>query len=489
MSNLNYLQLIEPEKCEYQYKELKKMENISGSSFYIFDANRLHKNLRILKEILGDTVSICFSMKANPWLVNEVKEWTDCLEVCSPGELKQCLTLGVPTEKIILDGLMKTEEEICAAISCGVTKISVDSPEQLIMINENARILRKTVNVLLRLSSGNQFGMEEDEIIQIIQENDDDSFINIEGLHYYSGTQKKNSAEISQELDTLTCQINHIEQESGRILKTLEIGGGAGVPYFQEDIRDRYVEAWDTIQSKIYEWSQRFHVVYEAGRILGASAGIYVTKVLESKQRKNKKILILDGGIHHFSYFGQIVGRKTPFIQAISDTIGQEETVTLCGSLCTAQDILAKNVAISGTAPGTYILFHLVGAYSVTECCVDFLSRSKPAVLMKSEQGEMITLRGKDIVVFTLDDKDNQIKEKILSLINEGLERNYKELEESCSMERDLMMDSLDMVSLQLAIEDEFHFEFDPLNDDFEKCFATYGSLCAYVTEKLSGNR
>lgn len=400
MSNSRYLQLIDSKKCDFTYEDLKGMEASAGSSFYLFDAWRLQENIKGLKEILGANVELCFSMKANPWLVNEAVRWADYLEICSPGELRRCLREHINPKKMILDGLMKTEDEVVSAIRHGVRRISVDSMAQMELVGRIAKEAREDVHVLLRLSCGNQFGMEEEEIIQLIEDYGRDSHIAIEGLHYYSGTQKKNSLEAAAEFEELDHRIEKIERESGYGIRTLEIGGGAGVPYFREEERKRYVDTWNVILEKINCLSERLHVIYEAGRMVAASAGVYITKVMECKQRKGRKILILDGGMNHMSYFGQIAGRKTPFIQVVSDREYEEEEVALCGSLCTAQDILAKNICVKGAVKGTYIIFQLTGAYSVTECCSEFLSRVKPALLMKTDQGELAVLRDRERIEF-----------------------------------------------------------------------------------------
>ncbi|MGF0032206.1 alanine racemase [Bariatricus sp. SGI.154] len=400
MSNLRYLQLINPGKCDFTHEELKVLEASAGSSFYLFDAGRLQKNIKDLKEMLGAKAELCFSMKANPWLAKEAGRWADYLEICSPGELRRCLRERIDPKKMVLDGLMKTEEEVVSAIRHGVQRISVDSMGQMELVGRIAKEAGEDVHVLLRLSCGNQFGMEEEEIIRIIGDYRRDNNITIEGLHYYSGTQKKNSSEIAAEFEQLDHRIGKIERESGYSIKTLEIGGGAGVPYFREEAQERYEDVWDVIMEKISCLSERLHIVYEAGRIVAAPAGVYITKVMECKRRKGREILILDGGMHHLSYFGQIAGRKTPFIQVVSDGEYGEEEVTLCGSLCTAQDILAKNICVKGAVKGTYIIFQLTGAYSVTECCSEFLSRAKPALLMKTDHGELSVLRDRERIEF-----------------------------------------------------------------------------------------
>ncbi|MBQ7219442.1 MAG: acyl carrier protein [Synergistaceae bacterium] len=50
-------------------------------------------------------------------------------------------------------------------------------------------------------------------------------------------------------------------------------------------------------------------------------------------------------------------------------------------------------------------------------------------------------------------------------------------------LSEDLEMNSLDKVRLQVELEQEFAFNFDPL-DDFEAIFQTAGSLYNYIVSK-----
>lgn len=77
-----------------------------------------------------------------------------------------------------------------------------------------------------------------------------------------------------------------------------------------------------------------------------------------------------------------------------------------------------------------------------------------------------------------------KIKEDLHILINRETGKSHRNLADSCRLEYDLCLDSLEMASLQIAVEDAFHFEFDPINDDFEKCFYSIGSLCQYIADK-----
>ncbi len=48
----------------------------------------------------------------------------------------------------------------------------------------------------------------------------------------------------------------------------------------------------------------------------------------------------------------------------------------------------------------------------------------------------------------------------------------------------DLQMDSFDIVTLQVVLEDNFGFEFNPLEDDFEEIFQTMENLEQFVRSK-----
>lgn len=76
------------------------------------------------------------------------------------------------------------------------------------------------------------------------------------------------------------------------------------------------------------------------------------------------------------------------------------------------------------------------------------------------------------------------IKETLFDLINEEADRPFSDINDGCRLEEDLHMDSLNLAFLQIKIEDTFQFEFDPINDDFEECFNSFGSLCQYIAKK-----
>ena len=72
---------------------------------------------------------------------------------------------------------------------------------------------------------------------------------------------------------------------------------------------------------------------------------------------------------------------------------GEEELFHLCGSLCTVNDVLARDVALHDPQKGDVICFKRCGAYAATEGMAMFLSRELPQVLICKTDGKIEKLR------------------------------------------------------------------------------------------------
>ena len=254
--------------------------------------------------------------------------------------------------------------------------------EQYRLLKELTQKYQRKVHLLLRLTSGNQFGITEDEVIEIIQ-NNQNSLLTIDGLEYFSGTQKHSLKRVEKEINYLHEFIQKIEEELNFPINEIEYGPGLPIFYFQDDefnedeFLDNVKNILDTLDKK---------VTLEIGRSIASSCGSYLTKVVDLKENKNGHFAILDGGINHLVYYGQTMAMKIPYYEVISNSEKKSETLNynLCGSLCTINDILVKNLTLTKLNIGDVFIFKNVGAYSVTEGISLFLSRDLPKVIIKN---------------------------------------------------------------------------------------------------------
>lgn len=363
---------------------------------FIFDIDKLLHRTLIIKSILAAQekrhCSLCYAMKANPFLIAPLGEVLDKFEVCSPGELSICINRKVDSKKIVFSGVNKRRKEIETALKYGVETFTVESKQQLDLLRHCAKNHGRTIAVLLRITSGNQFGMDWDMVRQVILHREKFPELNIRGIQYYSGTQKR-LEKTAAEIDLLHGYVKQLK-EAGYQPDVLEYGPGLGVDYFGTE-EEGWVEKLLQLNSLLNQFSGDIHLVLEMGRFLAADCGRYLTKVVDWKRNEGKNYCLVDGGIHHVNYYGQVMGARKPPIthlreqngsfQKAAPDIGAEKW-NICGSLCTSADVLARNLEIAQPGQNDFFLFEQIGAYSVTEGIYLFLSRDLPKIFFWQDE-------------------------------------------------------------------------------------------------------
>ncbi len=148
--------------------ELKEIAIKCGTPSYIFDTDELCARIDAMQQILGCGVTVCYAMKANPFLISVLDKKLDKFEVCSPGEFAICEKEGINREKIVLSGVNKEKKDILYTMKTGAVGIyTVESLNQLELINSCAVECGIKVKVLIRVTSGNQFGINERQVYEI----------------------------------------------------------------------------------------------------------------------------------------------------------------------------------------------------------------------------------------------------------------------------------------------------------------------------------
>ena len=375
---------------------LKELAMQVATPSYVFDIDEFHQRVALVKEAFGEKAGICFSIKANPFLLGYLPASFDKIEVCSPGELTICEKTGIDMSKIIFSGVNKTQADVDRAMDDGVGVFTVESYLHLQQIDAAARKRGLCVPVLIRLTAGSQFGMDETDVRYIIEHRADYPGVKVIGLHYFSGTQKRKIALIEKELDYVLSFVQNVEQDFGFTLEHLEYGTGLAVDYFSADADALEQARLDAVSIIIREVSQKIKLTIEMGRFFAAPCGYYFTRVMDTKTNMDVNYAIVDGGLNQLKYDGQIQGMQIPVISHIVCNESANESAekwTLCGSLCTTADVLTKNVELSGLSIGDILVFHRTGAYSVMEGMAVFLSREMPEVYIYSQASGLTKIR------------------------------------------------------------------------------------------------
>lgn len=364
-----------------------------GTPCFVFDEAALRARMRRIKAIVGDSVHLCYSIKANPFLISAMKELTELMEVCSPGELVICEDLGVAPETILLSGVNKTLPDILDAIRAGVTRFTAESPLHARLLSSAAAQLGVTLSVLLRLTAGSQFGMDISDLTHIVDHRDRYPGLLFEGIHFFSGTQRKKLEGQRKELAMLDSLMDTLKSEHGFATRRLEYGPGLYYPYFvHEDMSDTLGPLRE-LAPDLRRIAERTELTCEMGRFFASECGTYLTTVMDTKTCCGANYAIVDGGIHHVNYLGGNMGMRLPHIEHLpgpNHTGGEAQDWALCGSLCTTADVLVRKASFSGLAQGDLLAFGHIGAYSVTEGPALFLSRDLPKIVLHDETGNRL---------------------------------------------------------------------------------------------------
>lgn len=353
-----------------------------GTPLYIFDTEKLNNRIKYIRDRIDKRVDLCYAMKANPFLVSYMSDDISRIEVCSPGEYEIVKKNNIKEEMLVISGVNKELKQIDEVIkTLNKEIITVESMHQFYMIKDLSKTYGKEINLLIRLTSGNQFGVSLSELINIITSCQDEKLIKIKGIEYFSGTQKHSIKKISKELTYLKETIDMLDKEYNFKVLELEYGTGFPVFYFEGDEfeEDIFLSEFNNLLKEF----KNIKITLEIGRSLVASCGEYLTSVVDTKKNDIGSFAILDGGIHQLVYYGSSLAMKTP-VYEVSPKKGEgiESAWTLCGSLCSINDIIAKNVCVKNLEIGDTFIFKNAGAYSMTEGISLFLSRDLPKVIL-----------------------------------------------------------------------------------------------------------
>ena len=371
-------------------KILKEAVGRFGTPCYVFDTDKFADRAEKVRAAFGDSVGLCYSIKANPFLLAALPEVFSYIEVCSPGELSICENIGAPLDKIIFSGVNKTAEDIERAYNDGVSIFTAESKLHLELINKCAESSGAKARVILRLAHGSQFGIDRAELCSLIEKRNDYQSVEIIGLHYFTGTAKNKAKTIAKELALLDELCEELKEKYSYVPEHIEYGTGLAVEYYKDKTEETDLALLAEASEPVRNFAEKYPLTVEMGRFFAAECGYYLSKAMDIKTNSEINYVICDGGINQLNYYGQNMAMKVPPIEVIGKS-GDEAEYCLCGSLCTTADILVRKVGLPKLERGDVIAFSKCGAYSVAEGIAAFLSRAMPRVALYSEK-EGLTL-------------------------------------------------------------------------------------------------
>jgi diaminopimelate decarboxylase len=369
-------------------------QRVGTTPFYAYDRQRITERVAMLRAHLPREIHIDYAVKANPMpaVVQHISGLVDGIDVASGGELRVALDTPMNPGAISFAGPGKRDVELSCAIAAGIV-LNIESGQEMERVAHLGKQIGLRPRVAVRVnpdfelkSSGmkmgggpKQFGIDAERVPAILARIGELE-LDFEGFHIYSGSQNLKTASI-QEAHVKTLELaTELAAHAPGPIRTLNIGGGFGVPYFPGDEPLDVAAVGVNLKRLLPDLKQRLpdaRVIIELGRYLVAEAGIYVCRVVERKISRGQVFLVTDGGLHHHlaasGNFGQAIRKNYPVVIGNKVIGAERETVSVIGPLCTPLDVLADRMEMAKANVGDLVVVFQSGAYGWTASPSAFL--------------------------------------------------------------------------------------------------------------------
>ena len=283
-------------------------------------------------------------------------------------------------------GNNKTREELQYALEVGVGTIVVDNDYEYEMINEIVRESGNTVDVLLRINTGidahtheyiktakddSKFGYSvyDETIYDLLADINNQSNLHFVGFHSHIGSQIFEKTSFFEAVKVVMEFTKKVQERLGLTISVLNLGGGFGVYYTEEDRPFELAEFLREYIEVVERESDNFgldltKVVIEPGRSLTCNAGSTLYSVGGVKKTfAGREYVFVDGGMADNPRYALY---KAKYEAMLANKMNQEAdtTYTVAGKCCESGDMLVMDVKLPKAEQGDLLLVSSTGAYN-----------------------------------------------------------------------------------------------------------------------------
>lgn len=323
-----------------------------------------------------------FLTKAMCKLVNEQGLY---LDVVSGGELFTAYKAGFPLNKVYFHGNNKSRGEIELGVKLGVGRFVVDNLDEMKMLNEEAGKNNIKQDIYLRLTPGieahthdyiktgqidSKFGFAPvgETIMNAVKLALDCENLNLKGLHCHIGSQIFETEPYKDAVEIMMNFMKEIKDQTGHIIPELDLGGGFGIHYTDEDKPREPKEYCEVILNKVDEVCSRLNIerpilTIEPGRSIVGNAGITLYTIGAIKNIEGVRTYVsVDGGMTD-NIRPALYGAK--YEMAIANKIDEKANtrVAIAGKCCESGDIFIEDICIQKPEIGDILAVFSTGAY------------------------------------------------------------------------------------------------------------------------------
>lgn len=398
-------------------KELKEKYQ---TPLYVFDEELVRNNCReYIKhfKVNENNNRVAYAGKAflTMYMCKLIHDEGLYLDVVSGGELYTAKKVNFPMEKILFHGNNKTVEEIEMGIELGVGRFVVDNYYELDLLEKICEQKNKKQAVYFRITPGieahthnyiqtgqidSKFGftLSNGDLHDAVESIKNYKNIELVGIHAHIGSQIFDVEPYLDEVQIMMNLVKEIKEKYDIDIKEVDLGGGVGVYYTEDDEPRTIKEFCEQIIKTTEQVCKEIGIevptlIIEPGRSIVANGGSTIYTVGSIKDIKDVRTYVsVDGGmtdnIRPSLY-------QAGYECAIANKMGKDKDnqVTIAGKCCESGDILITDVDIMDIESGDILVIASTGAYGYSMAS-NYNKITKPAVVsVKNGESKVICKR------------------------------------------------------------------------------------------------
>lgn len=397
-----------------------ELANKYGTPLYVLDTdyvlNSCLKYKNLIEKYFGEGSKPLLASKALSCMeiYRIAKKAGIGIDVVSGGEIYTANKAGFPMENAYFHGNNKTDADIKFALDSGVGCFVVDNLDELAALQKETSARGVTVRAMLRVSPGidphthkavvtgsvdSKFGVaiETGQAMETVKALLACDNIQFEGLHCHIGSQIFDYNPFAEAADIMIRFIADVKKETGVTVSALNLGGGFGVKYTDEDADFDYEKVLSDIASSVEKACadcgvSRPRIYFEPGRSMVAAAGLTLYTVGSFKTITGYKSYVsIDGGLPDNPRYALYQSKYTCLI---ANKAGEEKTIraTVAGRCCESGDLIQEDVALQPCKRGDVLAVLVTGAYNYSMAS-NYNRLPRPAMVGVGEEGDRIIIR------------------------------------------------------------------------------------------------
>ena len=374
-----------------QHDAVKLAEKF-GTPLYVLDEDLMRLNCRrfveAMEEHCGGNGLCLFASKAlcTMHTARVAAEEGLGADAVSGGEIYTLWKAGFPMEKVYFHGNNKTRQEIELAIDCGVGHFIVDNRYELDLLNEIAGEKGIVQKILFRIKPGvdahthayiktgqidSKFGvaLENGEAEEIHDYAVTLKNVQLDGVHCHIASEVFEAEPFCEAADVMMDFIVKLKEKHGFEVRILNLGGGFGVAYDENDhplpVGEYIRQAAAEVKRLAAEKGLNVpYLVFEPGRSIVAQAGVTLYTVGGVKDIENVRTYVsIDGGMGDNPRY-ILYGAKYTAVLANDAAAEPVAPVTIAGKCCESGDLIQEHVMMPEIKVGDTLAILGTGAYN-----------------------------------------------------------------------------------------------------------------------------